>query len=149
MPIPKYYLIDYKHSEFELHDTIESVQKALNGSEGEDCESQFTATDSLGNVKEISMEEVNDSIKKMGIFGFAEEDTRKVHLWADANIIYLQDLIYFLGHELGHLTPPPKAEDCNLEDPEEAHYYEEQRAEWYAGVAHEAYTMAEEIWSKL
>ena len=145
MTMPKYYMIDHKKAEFKLYQTVESVMDALDDCEaddrlpGEKIESVFSTIDSNGEQEDISNEKVAESIKAMGIFGFADMQNHSIHLWLDPDLINQGDLIYFLGHELGHMAPLP---NCFSSDPVQANIEEETRAEWFAAVAHEAYQLA-------
>lgn len=85
---------------------------------------EYVGIDSEGNEIVMTREDTERSIADMGLWGFADTSSRKIHLWAsqDTDDISIAELI---AHEIGHLTGVPVKDDIN----------EEMRADQYASVA--------------
>lgn len=98
-------------------------------------ESRFMTVDSKGNEDTISDSEVLESIKKIGIWGWVEDKTNTIHLWCDTGRIKMEDMVFFLGHEIGHTIKEPDVPHTHDLD-------EEHRADGYAWAAKEAYRIA-------
>lgn len=83
-----------------------------------------------GENEAMTVEQVVDSIRDMGMWGFVDTETRTIHAWADPATAP-GDVLHMLAHEAGHVTGEPL-------DDEEA---EELRADAFGAVAAEAYRL--------
>ena len=76
-----------------------------------------------------------------GFWGYADNNTRIIHFWADQKTSD-EDLIRFFGHEIGHLTKP-------ISDPtNDESTTEENRADTYGQVSLRAFKMLQDFRTK-
>lgn len=93
--------------------------------------------DHEGNEGTIGEAGIRKGVEANGIWGFVEDNT--IHMWADLDRITFENLLFFIGHEIGHTVPDSKLPD---EDP----LKDEQRADGYGFAAKEAYRLALRVW---
>lgn len=79
-------------------------------------------------VSPLSNDVLMETLREMGVWGYAEPSSGEVHFWADDSTSD-EKILYFLGHEIGHLSGKPFKAD----------HLEEQRAELFAAVTQEAF----------
>ena len=91
-------------------------------------------TDS-GEEVEIPFLMVIEDIRATGIYGFAEKEENTIHYWIEPSVASDDDIVSFLGHELGHLAGEQSQDDIA----------EEKRAEMFASVAVESFNMLKTI----
>jgi hypothetical protein len=115
------------------YETPEDVFKAMFGDE--EGEIGFDALDSKGVESTVSLEDGLKGIRKTGIYGFVDKEEMIIHMWLDPTTINMLDLLFFLGHEIGHSITEPELPHTHELD-------EEQRADGYAFASSEAYRLA-------
>lgn len=97
--------------------------------------------------KEFLFEDALEGIKETGIWGFIGKDDYTIHFWADNPD--LETLIFFFGHEIGHVMDTYDTDDSSFEGtPDEGLIHavrNENVADGYAFTATEAYRLAKEI----
>lgn len=124
------------------YDTPEELLKTFwqFGDETADFEGcTFGGEDAEGNEVEFDLDDMVDGVKKQGMWGYAESKTGKVHIWVDPASAS-KDVMFFLGHELGHLSGTPIEQTTEPGD-----IREEKRADEYATVAKTAFEWMGEI----
>lgn len=110
-------------------------------SDENDCDLESIAIDSEGRESVVTELEMIDGIKETGLYGFVEEQDARdvVHIWADLEKVSFSNLLFFFGHEAGHVVPEP---ELPIGDP----LRDEQEADGYAFAAIEAYRLATIVW---
>lgn len=98
----------------------------------------MTAQNLDGDEVICSPTEMVESIRKMGMWGFADAEST-VHFWVDPNASPA-DVMFFLGHEIGHLSGTALPQVGKPED-----IAEEQRADEYGNAAKLAYQWMNEL----
>lgn len=120
------------------HDSPEAVDaahwKPLCDDEGitlEELQSGVAVgSDSNGEEVEMTHEQMIQSMRDMGFWGFVDTKTRTIHAWADPATPD-NAIMEFLGHEIGHVTGIPDARD----------WEEEMRADQYGGLVKMAHSL--------
>lgn len=85
-----------------------------------------------GQWHKISVASMIRRIKRERCWGFCVED--QIHIWFQQDVS-MEELIYLLGHERGHMFPPTKRDPT----------MEEEKADTFADTALFAYTMAKRL----
>ena len=120
------------------HDSPEAVDaahwKPLCDDEGitlEELQSGVAVgSDSNGEEVEMTHEQMIQSMRDMGFWGFVDTKTRTIHAWADPATPD-NAIMEFLGHEIGHVTGMPDARE----------WEEEMRADQYGGLVKMAHSL--------
>jgi hypothetical protein len=115
-----------------IHDTPESILSAHWEIPWEELSQGTMGGYGEDGVEEISWNRVLEGMHVEKFWGYASKDQHEIHVWVkeDADP---SDVIFFLGHELGHLAGEQIKGD-SMED----EVAEENRANEYAEVAKQA-----------
>lgn len=138
--IPKLDVAYQQNSEITIqeHDSIESVEAAMYGLAPEEMVGgSIGCVDGEGNELEYSYEEHLKIVSEMGIYGFANQNTNTIHVWASKDA-KLEDVIALFAHERGHLMAPSHKDLLK----------EETKAELYSLCAVYAYYAAKILMEK-
>lgn len=117
----------YEPPKLVIHDTIAEIEAAYSATTA-GCEQ-------CGHDNERARREEIEAHEEEGFWGFADLNSYSIHVWVSAtNTPPLENLIFFLGHELGHLTKNEyEGDEFELE---------ECRADEFGAVAAQAATWA-------
>ncbi len=96
----------------------------------EDDQRVVATTMESGEDVDVSAATMLAGIEMMGCWGFVDIKDKRIHAWAAPMTDPLR-VMEMLGHELGHLTGQPDADDLR----------EERRADQYGSVAAQAYRL--------
>jgi hypothetical protein len=100
----------------------------------ENC--RIGGVDENGSEQEFTIEQMVDGIELQGYWGFADETNHTVHVWENKTASE-ENLLFFLGHEMGHLCEA----DIRDSDP----IADEHRADDYGRAAVQAYRMLKQL----
>jgi len=101
---------------------------------------QFASVESDGSFKDFPMEDALDGIREVGIWGHVDAK-RMIHVWFDSSVDFT-GLLFFLGHEIGHMMMVLDAERKDMSDDDLTIEIEES-ADRYGFTAKEAFRLAE------
>lgn len=122
----------------ERYETLEDLLCEMYQSSLEDLQqSTHGGCDGNGKEWEFTFEELLETIKKMGCYGFADAK-QKIHFWVNIETVDPLDFIGMMAHEKGHLTRPFHKNDLK----------EEFKAERYADAASFAFQIYSDVFGK-
>lgn len=105
--------------------------------------------DDKGNETTMTWKEQEESYNRMGYWGFISDDN-VINFWIKKDYkIPFEDLLFFLGHEMGHNMIGGTKPTESYYDNAAIHTKEEERADEYGEVAKLAYKFANKILNDL